>query len=91
MQSALESKIASLVSTLQYADSAEKDFLKAHSNKSKDAAIVAALSTVADNLKELQSKHCIEVRRFVVFFLLIYNLHTVPNKVDFWIHKYVSG
>ena len=63
MQSALESKIASLVSTLQYADSAEKEFLKA----SKDAAMVTALNTVADNLKELKTNHYIEVRSFLFF------------------------
>jgi len=64
MQSALEDKIASLVSTLQYADNAEKDFLKVHSNQmhqSRDAAMVKALNTVAENLKELQSKHFSEV------------------------------
>ena len=54
MQDMLENKIASLVETIRYADSAEKQFLMKEVSSSKDLAILKALDTLNENLKNDQ-------------------------------------
>ena len=59
MQDMLENKIASLVETLKYADSAEKRFLmkkedspnKPSHSLSRDDAVLKALNSISENLK----------------------------------------
>ena len=78
IQNALENKIASLVSTLQLADSAEKDFLKKQAqSKTGDTAMLEALNTVAENLRELQLKHCCQV--FLYNSAEIHPHYSIPN------------
>ena len=63
LQDVLENKIASLVSTLKSADSAEKEFLKnkALEKNTKDDAMLEALNSVAHNLKEMKMNVCCNV------------------------------
>lgn len=59
MQDMLENKIASLVETLKYADSAEKKFFMKESSStdkpslslSRDDTILKALNSISENLK----------------------------------------